>query len=111
MAKWSILLMSVFLMGCSGATRDFLKAIETGAYDTAAEAVGKYCKRATGPIITAERIEARREIRQRGGYGPNGPRTQVDGLDDKTAYGSGPVVVIYCSGEIVPYEVWNSLVR
>ena len=104
-----VALMAVGLSGCGA--RDFLKQIESGAYDAAARGVSEYCERADRGVVAGERVEARREIRQRGKDGPAGPNYVVRGLDAKTAHGSGPVVRIWCVGEEVPEAVWQDLVR
>ena len=95
---------------------DAVKAAEGRAYDAVAEAAEQYCEAKTadgivGSIAEQEALELRREIRQRGGNGPAGPNVPPAGLDDKTAYGSGPVARIYCEGEEVPAEVWEDFVR
>lgn len=100
----------VGLSGCS-TTHDFLKMIESKAYDGAARAVSEYCERANKGIIKNERVEARREIRQRGFNGPPGPYIPFDDLDNKTAYGPGPVVLIYCADDEVPFGAWSGLIR
>lgn len=96
----------LFAGGCSA---DFLKQVETGAYDAAARTVSEYCERMDSDFATRERTEARREIRQRGTEGP-GP-VYVEGLDEKTGNGRGPVVRIWCHGETVPAQVWQDLIR
>ena len=103
-------LLAVILAGCATPTKDVLKSIESGAYDAAAESVSQYCKRLSRiDILDQERLEARREIRQRGSDGPVGPGPGV--LDDKTAYGRGPVIRIWCDGESVPASVWEDFIR
>lgn len=97
--------------GCSSTTKGFLKSIEGKAYDTAANSASKYCDNMTGPIATQERLEARREIRQRGTNGPLPTDANIPGLDHQTAYGSGPVIRIWCKGEEVPSAVWTDFVR
>lgn len=106
------------LVGCSG---DLLDDIEDRKYDAAAEKVSAYCAKAAGGDLWLQRtrIEARREIRQRGSNGPVGPLVVIDGLDLKTAHGSGPVLVVWCEGERtgdgfpypVPPAVWQGMVR
>ena len=90
---------------------DFLKQIETGAYDAAAKGISEYCERADSPLAIQERIEARRELRQRGTDGPVGPFNWIEGLDEKTMTADGPVIRIYCRGEDVPDAVWKDLIR
>lgn len=107
----SIALLSTFLFGCSPSTHDFLKSVETKAYDQAASSVSKYCENTSSYIVDREGVEMAREIRQRGSSGPEGPLVEVQGLDNKTAYGPGPVVFIYCEGETVPNEAWNELIK
>ena len=92
-------------VGCTGAGKDFLKALEGKAYDVAAKSVSEYCDRLQNmeynvrKLADEERVQGRREIRQRGGSGPNGP----DG-------NPGPVVVIWCAkDEPVPADVWPYL--
>ncbi len=94
---------AILIAGCTGAGKDFLKALESKAYDTAAKGVSEYCDRIQNleynvrELTDEERVQARREIRQRGSSGPSGP----DG-------NPGPVVVIWCDGdEPVPTEVWK----
>ncbi len=89
----------------------FLKQVENKSYDSAALGVSEYCERANSDIVLNERIQARRELRQRGTEGPAGPANPVDGLDKQTAQGEGPVVRIWCQGETVPAEVWNDLIK
>lgn len=101
-----ILVLMLFATGCSA---DFLKSIETGAYDKAADAVSLYCEQTDTDLLSQQRIEARREIRQRGTEGP--APVFFEGLDDKTAGGKGPVVRIYCHGETVPTAVWGDLIK
>lgn len=97
------------LGGCNGG--GFLKDIESRAYDSAALAASEYCERGTNPILANERLEARREVRQRGTHGPLPPAEGVSGLDAHTAAGDGPVVRIWCQDERVPQEVWKDLVK
>ena len=103
------------LYGC-GTTHDLVKDFEGKAYDRLAQAFSEYCEAKTyeglaGKIARQEALEARREIRQRGVGGPHGPADKVLYLDDKTAYGFGPVVRIYCGDERVPTELWGDFVR
>ncbi len=109
--KKIIIVTAILLTGCSGKTHDFLKAIEGKAYDQAAKMASKYCERTDNRILRQERLEARREIRQRGFAGPEGPLVKPPKLDDKTAYGDGPVVRIWCEDEDVPSQVWDDFVR
>jgi len=110
-----ILVLSFVLMGC-GTTNDFLKNVEGKAYDRTAHTITKYCELKNkdglaGTIARQEALELRREIRQRGEQGPQGPTEKPEYLDDKTAYGPGPVVRIWCEGEPVPENVWWDFVR
>ena len=93
--------------GCAGA-KDFFKALESKAYDSAAEGVSKYCRRInqasnSSPqaraLVDRERVEARREIRQRG---KNGPLGIGDGHE-------GPFVIVWCEGDPVPAGILDYL--
>ena len=101
------------LGGCAAFEKaeGFLKQIESKAYDAAALGVSEYCERSDSDIVLNERNQARRELRQRGTEGPAAPEAAVPGLDEQTAQGSGPVVRIWCQGEVVPAEVWNDLIK
>lgn len=120
--RWLLLLLILpFLSGCFGTAEkvhDFVKDVEGKAYDRVASAIDKYCEgKATQgsfqDIFLMEALELRREIRQRPipGHGPQGPTHKPDLLDDKTAYGQGPVVRIWCGGEAVPEEIWQDFIR
>ena len=61
------------------------------------------------PLVTEERIEARREIRQRGENGP--APVDLPFLDEQTSRGEGPVIRIWCEGETVPIEIWQDFVK
>jgi hypothetical protein len=97
----------------------FDKAIEGRLYDRAAEIVSDICADVydRGLWVQRTRAEVRREIRQRGRYGPGKPDHLPDsvkeGLGEKTFAGRGPVMRIYCEGEEddIPDEVWKDLVR
>ena len=111
---------SLLVAGCAAAdvgedAHDLIKAIERGAYDTAAEILSGYCEGVhdKGLWVQRTRIEARREIRQsnKGRFGPLPPSTTIPGLDQKTAEGTGPVLRIWCQGEEVPDVIWEGLVR
>lgn len=104
--------LALALSGC-GTTHEFFKDIEGKAYDNAAAAASKYCENADQRplIIKRTRVEARREIRQRGENGPLAPTNPIAGLDEQTALGDGPVVIVYCVGDTVPDAVWEDLVR
>ena len=110
----TLLLAAVLVAGCSG-IGDSLKDFEGSIYDQMADWGSDYCGDVTPDepekyaLILEERIEMSREVRQRGDNGP-GP-AGVDYLDEQTANGEGPVVVIYCEGETVPKGVWKRLVR
>ena len=115
MFRLTIALMAVLLTGCAS-THDLIKDFEGKGYDSLAEAFSEICAAKTkdgtfGMIARQEALEARREIRQRGKGGPHGPADKVRYLDDKTAYGFGPVVRVYCGGERVPNEIWGDFVR
>ena len=95
---------AILIAGCTSTAKDFLKALESRAYDTAAKGVTEYCQRISlssrtssqaRALVDRERVEARREIRQRGRHGPN--------ADDGN---QGPVVVIWCEGDELP-EGWE----
>lgn len=106
-----VALLGLSIVGCS-ASRDFLKQIDNKSYDGAAFGASEYCKRAQSGSIRAVRKTARREIRQRGRFGPPAPLAIPDTeIDVKTAVGDGPVVRIWCEGEEVPVEVWKDLVK
>ena len=109
--KTKIIIASLLLVGCTPKTHDFLKAIEGRAYDEASRMVSEYCDKTDNFLLKRERLEARREIRQRGYSGPAGPQVKPNDLDDKTAFGNGPVVRIWCDREEVPQEVWNNFIR
>ncbi len=113
-AKSGLVLLAMLpLVGCGtlGGGRDVLKEIESGAYDSAAEMVSGYCERMgeAGKFVQRTRIEARREIRQRGTHGPPQPAEGIPGLDDKTAAGPGPLLLVYCAGDpdALPAVVWR----
>jgi hypothetical protein len=100
------------LAGCAS---DFLDDIEDQAFDRAAEQLSAYCARNTDQDLFRQRsrIEVRREIRQRGTNGPPPPDPVPDGLDEQTAQGEGPVLMIWCRGETngqgVPFPVPNAV--
>jgi hypothetical protein len=110
----------VVLAGLTGCAGDVLDDIEDQQWDAAAAKVSTYCETVgQGDLwVQRTRIEARREIRQRGRFGPIGPGI-IGGLDDKTAFGPGPVLMIWCDGETdgqgnfypVPDEVWQRMIR
>ena len=85
----------------AGCATDFLDDIEDRAFDTAAEKLSDYCDRNADRGLTNQRsrIEVRREIRQRGTDGPPPPDPVPEGLDEQTAQGAGPVLMIWCRGE------------
>jgi hypothetical protein len=107
------------LAGC--ASDDVLDHIEDRSWDAAAAKVSDFCARQFGDELWWQRtrIEARREIRQRGTHGPAGPAYVPGLLDDKTAHGKGPVLMIWCADERtgdgaaypVPQAVWKGMVR
>jgi hypothetical protein len=106
------------LAGCAG---DFLDDIEDQAFDEAAEKLSAYCARVAidNLFVQRTRIEVRREIRQRGTDGPPPPDPIPEGLDERTAKGAGPVLMIWCEGETngqsepfpVPTAVWRNMIR
>lgn len=91
------------------------------AYDNAADKLSAYCElnKDRDLFWQRTRIEVRREIRQRGTNGPTGPNPIPEGLDEKTANGKGPVLMIWCEGETngqdvpfpVPDAVWRNMIR
>lgn len=108
----------IAIAGCA----DVFDNIEYQSWDAAAEKVSAFCAAQVGddPLWWQRtRIEARREIRQRGTNGPAGPAYAPGGLDDKTTHGEGPVLMIWCAGETdgqgrpyaVPQSVWKGMVR
>ena len=106
------------LAGCAS---DFLDDIEDRAFDRAAEKLSDFCDRNADQGLSRQRsrIEVRREIRQRGTDGPPPPDPVPDGLDEQTAEGDGPVLMIWCRGETngqgvpfpVPDAVWRNMIR
>ena len=103
------------LTGC-GTTHELVKDVEGKAYDSLAAAFSKLCEGKArdgliGDVARQEALEARREIRQRGIGGPHGPADIITRLDNKTAYGNGPVVRVWCGGEKVPEQVWQDFIR
>lgn len=106
------------LAGCAG---DILDDIEDEAYDKVAKKLSDYCElsQSRDRFWQRTRIEVRREIRQRGRNGPEGPNPIPTGLDEKTANGTGPVLMIWCQGEAngqeVPFpvsdEIWRNMIR
>lgn len=118
--KYVILIAATLMLtGCFSSAEkvhDFVKDVEGKAYDRVAGAISKYCKGKTkdgtiGRVAMQEALELRREIRQRGSTGPLGPNVKPELLDDKTAYGPGPIIRIYCDGERVPADMWDDFVR
>lgn len=107
-----LLLTLPLLTGCF--THDLVKDVEGKAYDSLANAFSKYCEPQGGggiisPIVEQEALEARREIRQRGSNGPEA--FTVEGVDDQTALGDGPVVRVYCTDDDVPEAVQLDFIR
>jgi hypothetical protein len=106
------------LAGCAS---DFLDDIEDKAFDSAAAKLSAYCARSAASDLFWQRtrIEVRREIRQRGTDGPPPPDPIPAGLDEQTANGAGPVLMIWCEGETngqavpfaVPDAVWRNMIR
>jgi hypothetical protein len=106
------------LAGCAS---DFLEDIEDQAFDRAADKLSAYCDRNADQGLSRQRtrIEVRREIRQRGTDGPPPPDPVPEGLDEQTAQGDGPVLMIWCRGETngqgvpfpVPDAVWHNMIR
>ena len=85
-------------------------------------------RRRSRTTVTATRIAASptsaaasrwREIRQRGSDGPPPPDPVPEGLDEQTAQGASPVLMIWCRGETngqgvpfpVPDAVWRNMIR
>jgi hypothetical protein len=106
------------LAGCAG--DDLLDDIEDEAYDSAADQLSDFCDRNANDLSRQRtRIEVRREIRQRGTDGPPPPDPIPEGLDEQTANGEGPVLMIWCRGETngqgvpfpVPDSVWRNMIR
>ena len=114
MNRLILLLPLIAIGGCSS----FWKDIEGKAYDAVAEQVSDYCSAVTSTkplkqmLKLEERIETRREIRQRGTQGPGpAPEQTVEHIGENTAYGDGPVFLIYCQYDEVPDEVWSDFIR
>lgn len=106
--------LAALVTGCAS----FWKDIEGKAYDAVAEQVSDYCssRTSTDPLkqllYLEERIETRREIRQRGTQGPGpAPEWTVEEIGEHTTYGDGPVFLIYCQYDDVPESVWNDFIR
>jgi hypothetical protein len=118
MTRFAPLIVLWFLVGCAS---DLLDDIEDEAYDKAAKKVSAYCARNAEKDLFWQRtrIEVRREIRQRGTDGPPPPVPIPEGLDEQTANGEGPVLIIWCRGETngqgvpfpVPDPVWRNMIR
>ena len=118
MIRLASLVPLLLLAGCAS---DVLDDIEDQAYDKAAQKLSAYCARnaAQGLFRQRTRIEVRREIRQRGTDGPPPPDPVPAGLDEQTAQGAGPVLMIWCQGETngqgvpfpVPDAVWRDMIR
>ena len=116
MIRPSTFLATAFLLSGCSTTHQLVKDVEGRAYDSLARAFSEYCERRSNfgvlrAVVDRERLEARREIRQRGTGGPVGPDSSLEGLDEKTAHGSGPIIRIYCAGESVPADVWADFIR
>lgn len=108
------LLAIIAAMALGGCTllHDKSKEVEGRVYDSLADAASNYCKWASGiSFLDQERLEARREVRQRGKHGPDGPTYTIVSLDEKTAHGRGPVIRVYCHEDDVPPTVWADFVR
>ena len=120
MIRLTLLAFTLVLAGCS-TTHEFIKDVEGKNYTALAKTFDKYCalkvrQGAVGLIARQEALELRREIRQRIAcdgprHGPSGPAEKPRYLDDKTAYGCGAVVRVYCAGDPVPADVWKDFVR
>lgn len=108
MKALTVAALSMALTGCGA--MDILDPAEDDMWDVIATIESQWCKDSI-QWVERTRVEYRREVRQRGEGGPAGPVEPVEGLDDKTAYGPGPVMVFYCEGDTVPREVWEGLVR
>jgi hypothetical protein len=115
------LVITITALSLAGCTGDIFDDIEDQRWDELATKVSDYCTRADRDNLWVQRtrIESRREIRQRGRGGPVGPDVPPEGLDEKTAYGAGPVLMVWCHGETngqgeaypVPDPVWDGMVR
>lgn len=106
------------LAGCAG---DMIDDIEHQSLDDTAARISAYCARNPDVDRFWQRtdIEMRREIRQRGTHGPPPPDPVPEGLDERTAEGTGPVLMIWCRGHTngegepfpVPASVWHNMIR
>ncbi len=103
-----------------GGFKDFrkklIKNIEDEAYDDIANTLGQLIKAAEQDEKLKRTIyEFFREMRQRGNRGPKGPDHTVERngtkLDNQTANGHGPVIMMWWRGQDVPDDVWPLLVR
>ena len=111
----------VVLWLLAGCVAGVVKDIEHQTYDEAAEELSAFCARNAerGRFWQRSRIEMLREIRQRGSHGPAPPDPIPEGLDERTAKGAGPVVMVWCRGETngqeepfpVPPAVWQNMIR
>ena len=104
-------------VGPKRVVHEFFKLMEGKAYDAIADGFSEYAgvMDSTHPnarrIFDRERLELRREIRQRGKNGPKGPINKPERLDNKTAFGQGPLVFVFVSDEEVPEALWPLLIR
>ena len=103
--KIILIILLLLLSGCIN--QGLLKQIENKQYIKAAENVTKYCAKISDSVeLSRESVIATRQIRQQGSNGPLGPYQQIPKLDNKTAYASGPVMMIWCEFDTVPEGVW-----
>ena len=122
-----IFMLVLVVSGCASNRDEFFKALEHDQYHQLALGFTQYCARVYegGTLIERERIELVREIRQShlGAFGPEAPssflasltipkdKNKGQGAEAKTRMGTGPIVMVYCRGDKVPDEVWQSLDR
>lgn len=112
------------LCGCVSqkiSTEALSKGLEEQAYAEITEVFSTYCARISrsGKVGEDTTIEMFREIRQHGNYGPSGPSTEIvgriqaegdtRGIDPKTLYGGGPVVLVFCNKTTVPASIFTEL--
>jgi len=94
-----VIVVTTTLAGCAA-----LKPYEQKGYQAIATGASTVCEgyKAGGLFVDQERVEARREIRQRGSNGPIFTEAQIQylmekGVDEKTARATGPIVVLGCA--------------
>ena len=106
------LLPALVALTLAACTHSEIKDVEDQVYDFVAQAFSNACQgSADSELVRRDWVEVAREIRQRGSNGPTGPNPIPDGLDEKTALGLGPVVVVRCAGDTVEQPVWLELRR